>query len=164
MPKIDESMEENEFSVEIPYSDSLAALDAKSIKVKVEDKDGKEIIGHYFDPKQLQDEDHRVKVLTIPADLLKNFKNQKLVVAIKQSKMGFFEQNLFKKEVSLIGLGASNNITKTQTQDKLRFDVIVRIRQAYNKKENTMVQSNKVVVEKFYQAFDEFKSAPPVPA
>jgi hypothetical protein len=39
----------------------------------------------------------------------------------------------------------------------------VRIRQAYNKKENTMVQSNKVVVEKFYQAFDEFKSAPPAP-
>ena len=26
-----------------------------------------------------------------------------------------------------------------------------------------MVQSNKVVVEKFYQAFDEFKSAPPAP-
>ena len=49
-------------------------------------------------------------------------------VAIKQSKMGFFEQNLLKKEISLIGLGASNTITKTLTQDKIKFDIIVKIR------------------------------------
>ena len=61
--------------------------------------------------------------------------------------MGFFEQNLFKKEISLIGLGASNNITKTMTQDKLKFDVIVKIRQAYIKKENIMQSSKKTVVE-----------------
>jgi hypothetical protein len=128
VPKIDETLEETEFQLEIPANDSITALDAKSIKVKIEDKDGKELVGHYFDPRCLQDEDHRVKVLDIPPELMKNFKNQKLIVAIKQSKMGFFEQNVFKKEVSLIGLGASNNITKTMTQEKLKFDVIVRIR------------------------------------
>jgi hypothetical protein len=39
-----------------------------------------------------------------------------------------FEKNVFKKDMSLIGLGASNSITKTMTQDKLRFDVTVRVR------------------------------------
>lgn len=61
--------------------------------------------------------------------------------------MGFFEQNLFKKEISLIGFGASNSITKTLQQDKIRFDVILRIRQAYGKKEMTMEQTKKTVID-----------------
>ena len=43
--------------------------------MKIEDKDGKELVGHYFDPNNLQDEDHGTKILTIPAELMKNFKN-----------------------------------------------------------------------------------------
>ena len=55
--------------MEIQPTDSLLALNAKSIKVKIEDKDGNELVGHYFYPNQLKDEDHRVKILIIPTDL-----------------------------------------------------------------------------------------------
>ena len=75
IPKINESLEETEFQVEVPHNDILAGLGAKSLKVKICDKDEKELVGHYFDPNRLNDEDHRVKVLNIPTEMQKNFKN-----------------------------------------------------------------------------------------
>lgn len=103
--KINEDIADDEFEVELPHDDALAKLDCKSIKVKLEDKDGHELVGHYFDNKKLQS--HSTGRMKIPAGF--HLKNHKLIFAIKESQfMGMGEKNMFKTDVSLLGLGQSN--------------------------------------------------------
>ena len=52
--------------------------------------------------------------------------------------MAYFEKNMFKSDISFGGLRNNNEIKKTfkpEEINKVKFDVIVRIRQAYSKKE-----------------------------
>ena len=66
------------------------------------------------------------------------FYDCKLILAIKESKMGFFEKNIYKNDISLGGLKTNNEIKKSfkpEEINKIKFDVIVRIHQAYSKKE-----------------------------
>ena len=97
VPKIDESLEEDEFQVEIPPSKTVADLHAKTLKVKIMDAAGTELVGHYFDPNNLGDEDHRSKILKIPASIQNDFKNQKLTVAIKKKKDGMLRRESVQK-------------------------------------------------------------------
>jgi len=100
----------------------------KSLKVKILDKEDqeKEILGHYFYPKA----DGEIKKLfTIPQKIFKTFKSQKLTVALKESKCGFWEKNFFKTEISMIHFLGANEIVKSCKVDGIgKFEVIVRIR------------------------------------
>lgn len=52
--------------------------------------------------------------------------------------MGFFEKNIYKSDISLGGLRNNNEIKKSfkpEEINKIKFDVIIRIRQALSKKE-----------------------------
>ena len=49
-PKISEDIDENEFQVEIPESESLQAAELKCVKVKIVDAENKELVSHYFFP------------------------------------------------------------------------------------------------------------------
>ena len=58
VPKVNEDLDETEFQVEIPYSETLANFTAyKSLKVKLTDEGNKELVSHYFYPADLQTED-----------------------------------------------------------------------------------------------------------
>ena len=69
MPKINTDLDIDEFEVELPHSDSLVALNPKSVKVKITDKDYKELVSNYFNPKGSDEK----AVMKIPPGL--NLKN-----------------------------------------------------------------------------------------
>ena len=74
--------------------------------------------------------------------------------------MAFFEKNMFKSDISLGGLRNNNEIKKTfkpEEINKVKFDVIVRIRQAYSKKELINEEIVKQIITKIYQPFDLFQ-------
>ena len=74
--------------------------------------------------------------------------------------MAFFEKNMFKSDISLGGLRNNNEIKKTfkpEEINKVKFDVIVRIRQAYSKKELINEEIVKKIITKIYQPFDLFQ-------
>ena len=138
--------------MEIPHNDQLAAISCKSIKVKLEDKDGKELVGHYFDNTKLRTENEgRMK---IPPGV--HLKNYKLQLAIKESHFMFGEKNIFKTEVSMHGLGSSNETIKAQKFDKVKFDVIIRTRQAANKAEKEIQETRRLTVTKIHPSFQDY--------
>ena len=74
--------------------------------------------------------------------------------------MAFFEKNMFKTDISLGGLRNNNEIKKSfkpEEINKVKFDVIVRIRQAYSKKELINEEIVKKIITKIYQPFDLFQ-------
>ena len=74
--------------------------------------------------------------------------------------MAFFEKNMFKSDISLGGLRNNNEIKKSfkpEEINKVKFDVIVRIRQAYSKKELINEEIVKKIITKIYQPFDLFQ-------
>jgi hypothetical protein len=74
--------------------------------------------------------------------------------------MAFFEKNMFKSDISLGGLRNNNEIKKSFKPEeikKVKFDVIVRIRQAYSKKELINEEIVKKIITKIYQPFDLFQ-------
>ena len=52
--KVNQDIGDDEFEVELPHDDGLAKISCKNIKVKIEDKAGEEIVGHYFDNTKLK--------------------------------------------------------------------------------------------------------------
>ena len=67
------------------------------------------------------------------------FKEAKVTVAVTATHNCCFEKNLFASEIGLYALRGSNETTKTfkfnQDGVKVKFDVIVRIREAFSGKE-----------------------------
>lgn len=59
---------------------------------------------------------------------MKNFKSQKLIIALKDHKAMFFEKNLTKTDLSMHGLVAANQISKVVKFEKIKIEVFVRIR------------------------------------
>ena len=158
--KINDDIEETEFQVEIPYSESLAAVNPKSVKVKINDKDGKELIGHYFDAMQSDD---TKATLTMPTEIQGKFKNQNLHVAVKDKLNLFFEKNIFRTDFSMSAFNNNNQITKSFKFDKVKFDVIVRIKQAYKGLEMTQEETTKIEFLEIPEAFDLFSASKPQP-
>ena len=115
-------------------------------------------MGHYFVPNELSDEDTQKCILKIPADILSNLKQQKLIVAVKASQMGFFEKNLFKSEINFSGLLHKNEMSKKMNFEKVRFEVIVRIRRSLSGKEMTQEKTTKTVLDSIPKAFDVWQS------
>ena len=76
VPKINESLESDEFEVELIPTDSLSGLSYKSIKVKIHEKENKKdsLVHHYFMHGLEDEEDALKKVLNIPEKIQKNFK------------------------------------------------------------------------------------------
>jgi tRNA U34 5-methylaminomethyl-2-thiouridine-forming methyltransferase MnmC len=95
----------------------------KSVKIKITDKDHKELLAHYFDPKNGLDDDGQT--LTIPESILKTFRNQKLHMAVKESSFGMFEKDSFKTDIPLADLYRTNEISKSCKFDKVNFEVII---------------------------------------
>jgi hypothetical protein len=135
----------------------------KSLKVKIQEKDNEdsEIVGHYFYPQK--DGDENVKTFEIPEQILKNFKGQKLTIAVKESKMALWEKNMFKTELAFIHLVEKNEIIKPIKFEKVKFDVIVRIRQALSKKEFETKIEEKVILDKLLTPFDVFAGSMALP-
>lgn len=61
-------------------------------------------------------------------------------------------------EVSLAGLTSSYQTSKQIAYEKVKFDVVVRVRQAYGGKETEVKQVENVVIERHIKAFDQFEA------
>ena len=84
-------------------------------------------------------------------------------MAVKAVRNLMFEKNLFKSEIGLHGFRGSNEITKTFKFDlekvKVKFDVIVRIKEAFSGKEMCEKATEKTVLDKIFQTFTEYQSS-----
>lgn len=97
--------------------------------------------------------------MKIPEKIMKTFKNHKLSIAVKESKMAFFESNMYKTDISFMHFVNQNELTKALKFDKVKFDVIVRIRQAIGKKEMETVTEETLTIQKIYTPFNEYTFA-----
>lgn len=165
--KVNEELQPDEFMVLVSESAGLKAAKLKSLKIKITErgegeKGGKELVSHYFFP---SNDEEMVATLTIPQAIMGKFRSQKLTVAGKEKTwLGVGEQNKFKHEVALLGLGSSNEVVKTIKHEDIKFEVTVRVRQAYSKKEMETKTSTKVALEKMFMPFDEYAAAHPTEA
>ena len=64
----------------------------------------------------------------------------------------------------MLGLGAANEVVKSVRHEDIKFDLTVRVRQAYSKKETETKASTKVALEKMFIPFDEYAAAHPIEA
>ena len=166
--KVNEELQPDEFMVLISESQSLKDAKLKSLKVKITDRaegekaGGKELVGHYFFPAK---DEEMTATLTIPQSIATKLKSHKLTVAGKESAwLGVGEQNKFKTEISLLGLSNANEIVKPIKHEDIKFEVTVRVRQAFSKKETETKTSTKMALEKMFTPFDEYAAAHPIEA
>ena len=111
--------------------------------MKINDKDTeKELVSHYF--LKNATEEQLTTTLQLSSHIQKSFKSNKLWIAVKEVSCGFWEKNLHKVEIPFTSLGASNEVTKKIKFDRTEFQVIVRIKQALNKKEFETVVDTKI--------------------
>lgn len=150
--KINEDLEETEFQVEIPESESLNSAGLKCVKVKIVDQSNTELVSHYFYP-----DAPNVHNLQIPEACQKNLKSQKLIIACKETKNMLWEANRHKTDLSFVKLNSQNEIVKEVKFDKVKFEVVVRIRQALTKRETHEVETSKTVLNKVHIGFDQFE-------
>lgn len=52
----------------------MTAINFKRVKVKLQDQAGKELVGHYFNPKDLQSEDGSKAIMQIPQMYLQSMR------------------------------------------------------------------------------------------
>jgi hypothetical protein len=91
----------------------------KSVKIKIDDKDKNTLLEHSFDPYHGLDDDGAT--LTIPESILKDFRHQKLHLAVKESSFGMVEKNTFAIDIPMTDLYRSNEVKKTCKYDKVEF-------------------------------------------
>jgi phage replication-related protein YjqB (UPF0714/DUF867 family) len=61
---------------------------------------------------------------------------------------GFFgDSELMKDEISLYGLNEHNEITKRVNKNNIKFEVTVRVRQAYSKKELEVKETKNLIIK-----------------
>ena len=70
-------------------------------------------------------------------------KAQKLIIACKETKNVFWEANRHKTDLSFVKLNSQNEIMKEIKFEKVKFQVIVRLRQAISKRETHLVEHEK---------------------
>ena len=58
-----------------------------------------------------------------------------------------FEKEMHKSDFSLIGLGNQNEISKKISFEKVKFEIIVRIKQAFSKKETEENETQKMIAD-----------------
>lgn len=159
VPRINLKLEPQEMEVLVEFNESLKECkDLKCLKVKINEKDDddKEIIGHYFYP---QKSDDNVHVIDLPQKVQKELKSYKLVVSVKESGFcGFGEKNIYKTEIKFREFANTNEIVQTIKFAKVKFDVIVRIRQCLNKKETMQKIEETFNVKQLYLAFDQWQA------
>lgn len=74
VPKIHSHIASDQFEVEIIPTASLGTISWKCIKIKLSDEAGKELVGHYFMPADVKNEEKRKAIMGIPPAFLKSFK------------------------------------------------------------------------------------------
>jgi hypothetical protein len=61
--------------------------------------------------------------------------------------MMMFEKDMHKSDFSLIGLSNQNEISKKISFEKVKFEIIVRIKQAFSKKETEENETQKMIAD-----------------
>jgi len=126
VPKINENLQEEDMQIEIRNADSLVNSKACEIKVKIMEGETEAVAAH-FQTKCLGDEDASTALLQLPPALKGKLRSQKLIVAVKEK--GFFKKSdIYRTEISLTTLNNFNVLTKSLKHEKMKFDVVVKIR------------------------------------
>ena len=97
----------------------------------------------------------------IPEKFKKGLRGHKLMCTLINKSSGIFggsTKEIHSSEVSLAGLTSSYQTSKQITYEKVKFDVVVRVRQAYGGKETEVKQVEHVVIERHIKAFDQFEA------
>lgn len=93
---------------------------------------------HEFDVKTIEDDNSNAAILNIPEQFKKGLRGHKIICTLIGKSSGIFGSKvnqLHSTEIGLAGLTASYEMTKQISYERVKFDVIVRVRQAYGGKE-----------------------------
>lgn len=150
VPKVYDKVSDQEFEVQIPFQESIWQLKCTYIEIKLVDQ-GSTLVSHQFDLKTLEDDEMNTAVLAIPEKFKKGLRGHKLMCTLVNKSSGIFggsTKELHSSEVSLVGLTNSYQTSKQITYEKVKFDVVVRVRQAYGGKETEAKEVDNIVIDR----------------
>ena len=136
-----DKISESEFEVHIPYCEDLLKTKCNFIEIKLNDKNSAKLQSNKFTPNQLEDEDSNTAVLEIPDSFKNGLRGHKLICTIIHTSKGMFgssEKEVQNTEISLAGLTMSYETTSKIKFENAKFDVRIRVKQAYSGKEVEM--------------------------
>ena len=79
----------------------------------------------------------------------------KIHVAVKKTKMGMFEENMFAQDLPFSKLVPNNEFKKSfKFEPRVQFDITMRIRQALSGQEKEQKKTTRKVMDALMQPFD----------
>lgn len=88
-------------------------------------------------------------------------RGHKLLCVLIEKSSGFFGtsvKEVHSSEISLAGLTTSYQTTKQVTWEKTKFDVTVRVKQAYGGREVESKQVEQIVIKSHVKPYDQFEA------